>query len=139
MGLCRACGVRLIKLYNSLTNVQIISAILSLSFFLFPDLNIEGLETSVLLKIAAYNLILIIYCYIGAYLINSYKRRQFADSKVPSPTYKLGGAIIYFVDSHGIASSFEVTSFKFGFLIAVALLILIRVSLLFRQEAPDLF
>ena len=36
---------------NKLTNAQIISAILSLSFFLFHALHIEGLETSVLLKI----------------------------------------------------------------------------------------
>lgn len=66
---------------NKLPNVQIISAFLSLSFFIFPAKNISGMENSVLLKVVAYNLILIIYCNIGAYLANSYKRKQFADSR----------------------------------------------------------
>lgn len=64
---------------NKLSNMQIISAFLTLSFFIFPFMHIENLETSLLLKIVAYNLILIIFCNIGAYLTNFYKRKQFVD------------------------------------------------------------
>ncbi len=66
---------------NRLILTQIISILLCLFFFTFPARNIAGVETPILLRILAYDLILIIYCNIGAYMTNLYKRRQFADSK----------------------------------------------------------
>ncbi|MGE4284588.1 MAG: GGDEF domain-containing protein [Clostridia bacterium] len=66
---------------NKLTYAQIISAVLSLSFFIFHAKHIEGMETSVFFKMVAYNLIIIIYCNTGAYLTNFYKRKQFVDSR----------------------------------------------------------
>ena len=66
---------------NKLINVQIISSLFCLLFFIFPAKHIEGLENSIFWKIIAYNLIIIVYCNIGAYLTNFYKRKQFADSK----------------------------------------------------------
>jgi diguanylate cyclase (GGDEF)-like protein len=66
---------------NKLIFSQIISVLLSLSFFIFYAKHIEGIEASVLLKMVAYNFIIIIYCNIGAYLTNYYKRKQFIDSR----------------------------------------------------------
>jgi diguanylate cyclase (GGDEF)-like protein len=66
---------------NKLMLAQIIAVFLSLSFFIFHAKRIENMETSLFLKIAAYNLIIMIYCSIGAYLNNYYKRKQFIDSR----------------------------------------------------------
>ena len=66
---------------NKLTYAQMVSAFLSLYFFIFHAKHIEGMEASVFWKIVAYNLIIIIYCNIGAYLTNFYKRKQYADSR----------------------------------------------------------
>ncbi|ABR47752.1 diguanylate cyclase [Alkaliphilus metalliredigens QYMF] len=66
---------------NKLTCVQLISTFLSLSFFIFHAKHIEGMETSVFLKLVLYNLIIIIYCNIGAYMTGFYKRKQFVDSR----------------------------------------------------------
>jgi diguanylate cyclase (GGDEF)-like protein len=66
---------------NKLIYSQIISVLLSLTFFIFYAKHIEGIEASVFLKMVAYNFIIIIYCNIGAYLTNYYKRKQFIDSR----------------------------------------------------------
>jgi diguanylate cyclase (GGDEF)-like protein len=66
---------------NKLMFAQIIAVFLSLSFFIFHAKRIENMETSLFLKIVAYNLIIMIYCSIGAYLNNFYKRKQFIDSR----------------------------------------------------------
>lgn len=49
-------------------------------------------------------------------------------------TFILGGAIVYFVDYRGIISRFSVTSFKYGFIIALALLILAQISIRYGKE-----
>lgn len=66
---------------NKLVHAQITSVFLILSFFFFSAKHIEGIETQVLLKIIAYNIILIIFASIGTYLTSFYKRKQFADSR----------------------------------------------------------
>lgn len=66
---------------NKLSYTTIVSAFLSLSFLIFHAKNIEGMEFSMFLKIISYNLIIIIYCNVGAYLTNYYKRKQFVDSR----------------------------------------------------------
>ncbi|QNO15370.1 GGDEF domain-containing protein [Alkalicella caledoniensis] len=60
---------------------QFIVIFLSMPFFMFHAKNIEGIDTTVFLKIIAYYLIMIIYCSIGAYLTNFYKRKQFLDRR----------------------------------------------------------
>lgn len=66
---------------NRIINIQIISAFLGLSFFVFCAKYIEGMDTAMFLKIVGYYLIIITYCNIGAYMTNTYKRKQFVDSK----------------------------------------------------------
>lgn len=66
---------------NRLIYTQIISTLFFLTFFIFPAKHIQGIETDELLKIFAYIVILIIYCNIGTYMTNLYKRKQFADRK----------------------------------------------------------
>jgi len=66
---------------NKLIYTTIIAIFLSLSFFLFHASRMEGMEASLFLKIIAYNLVIILFCNIGSYLTNYYKRRQFVDSK----------------------------------------------------------
>jgi len=66
---------------NKFIYTQIIAAFLNLSFLIFYAKHIEGMEISMFFKIVAYNLIILIYCNIGAYLTNYYKRKQFLDSK----------------------------------------------------------
>lgn len=62
---------------NKIVISQIISAILSILFFLFPAQMIIGFGKYDLYKIIAYQIILLIYCNINAHLSNSYKRKQF--------------------------------------------------------------
>ena len=66
---------------NKLINSLFIATVLSLSFFIFPAKNIAGIDTAVFLKIIAYDLIILVYCNIGSFLTNFYKRKQFADSR----------------------------------------------------------
>ncbi|TCT17038.1 diguanylate cyclase (GGDEF)-like protein [Natranaerovirga pectinivora] len=66
---------------NKLFYSQILSICLSLCFFVFIIRNIEGMEISIGLNMVAYTCIVLIYCNIGAYLTNSYKRKQYVDSK----------------------------------------------------------
>lgn len=66
---------------NKLNHMQVVSFLPSMSLFILRAKHIAGIDNFVLLKVFAYNLILIIYCNIGAYLANSYKRKQFADSR----------------------------------------------------------
>lgn len=66
---------------NNLKYAQIISVFLNGMFFIFLSKHIIGLEYSVLLKIIAYNLMLILYCNIEAYMNRYYKRKQFAYSR----------------------------------------------------------
>lgn len=49
-------------------------------------------------------------------------------------TFVLGGAIIYFVNYQGIFSSFDITSIKYGYIIALVLLVLTQVSIRYSQE-----
>jgi len=66
---------------NNLKYAQIISVFLNLMFFIFLSKHIVGLENSALLRIIAYNLILIFYCNIEAYMTHYYKRKQYAYSR----------------------------------------------------------
>ncbi len=66
---------------NKLTYTTIVAVFLSLSFFIFHAKRMEGMEASLLLKIIAYNLVIVLFCNIGAYMTNYYKRRQFVDSR----------------------------------------------------------
>ena len=66
---------------NKLTYTTIVAALLSLSFFIFHAKRLEGMENTLLLKIIGYNLVIILFCNIGAYLTNYYKRRQFLDGR----------------------------------------------------------
>lgn len=66
---------------NKLIYTQALTVFLSLSFFIFFAKCIEGIDSSIFLKLVAYNFIILIYCNIGAYLTNYYKRKQFIDSK----------------------------------------------------------
>ena len=66
---------------NKLLYSQIISIFLCSSFFKLHAHNIEGMETSTLLKVGTYYLIMIVYCNIWAYLNNFYKRKQFIDRR----------------------------------------------------------
>ena len=66
---------------NKVMYTQIISVFLSLSFFTFYAKRIEGIDSTGFLKIAAYHLIILCYCNIGAYVTNYYKRKQFADAR----------------------------------------------------------
>lgn len=66
---------------NKLLYSQIASILLSISFFMIYAKNIEGMDLSVLWKIFSYNVIIIIYCNISAYITGFYKRKQFIYSK----------------------------------------------------------
>jgi hypothetical protein len=66
---------------NKLINSQIISVLLSVLYFIISGRNMEGMGNSDTLKIISYNIILIIFINIDAYLTNYYKRKQFADVK----------------------------------------------------------
>jgi diguanylate cyclase (GGDEF)-like protein len=66
---------------NRIFNSRIISAFLGLSFFVFYARTIEGMDASLFLKILSYYLIILIYCNIGTYLTNYYKRKQYLDGK----------------------------------------------------------
>ena len=60
---------------------QIISFMLSILFLIYPAQKIEGLKRYDIYKIAAYQIILLIYCNISTYLTNSYKRKQFVSNR----------------------------------------------------------
>jgi diguanylate cyclase (GGDEF)-like protein len=66
---------------NRISNSRIISVFLGLSFFIFYARTIDGMDISLFLKILSYYLIIIIYCNIGTYLTNYYKRKQYLDGK----------------------------------------------------------
>ncbi|QUH26442.1 GGDEF domain-containing protein [Serpentinicella alkaliphila] len=66
---------------NKLFYSQLVSIFLSISFYLFNIKHVTGIENSEFIKIIAYNLIVLMYCNIGSYLTNYYKRKQFVDSK----------------------------------------------------------
>jgi diguanylate cyclase (GGDEF) domain len=66
---------------NKLVFSQLITVLLSLVFFLFQANHIEGIDSSLYFKIVSYDIIFILYCNIGAYFTNFYKRKQFTDSK----------------------------------------------------------
>lgn len=66
---------------NRLINSQIISVLFNLSFFIFYSQWIENIEPNILLKLAEYSLIFIVFGNIQAYLTNFYRRKRFADSR----------------------------------------------------------
>lgn len=66
---------------NKIIYAQGISVFLILSFFVFHAKHIEGMDTFVFVEIISYNFIVLIYCNIGIYLTNYFKRKQFIDNR----------------------------------------------------------
>ncbi len=64
---------------NKLINAQFVSLFLNIAFFVFPANHISGIDTSVIIKVILYVLMIVIYCNIGFFLNNYYKRKQYAD------------------------------------------------------------
>ncbi len=62
---------------NRLRYAQAVSAFLILTFFVCFAGNIEGIGSRGLINIIGYSIIILIYCNIGAYLTNYFKRKQF--------------------------------------------------------------
>lgn len=62
---------------NKLAFSQLISLVFSAAFFLAPAKKLDGLQTSHLLRTAAYQAILIIYCNINGYWAGINRRRTF--------------------------------------------------------------
>lgn len=66
---------------NKFIYSSVLTVFLNMSYFVFNYIKIEVVDTSSLLKIIAYDLIIIIFCNIGAYNTNLYKRKQFEYSR----------------------------------------------------------
>jgi diguanylate cyclase (GGDEF)-like protein len=65
---------------NKIRNSMFISVVLSITYFIFPAKNIEGIDTWMFLKIIAYDINITVFCCIASYLTNFYKRKLYADS-----------------------------------------------------------
>lgn len=58
-----------------------ISAVMILFFYLFTSRLISGLKIMELIKVMAYNILIMAFCTISTFTTHYYKRRQFADSR----------------------------------------------------------
>lgn len=66
---------------NRIRYAQSLSLILSLFSLILGAGKIDEMNSTLLLSLIGYNLMILIFCNIGAYLTNYYKRRQYVDSK----------------------------------------------------------
>jgi diguanylate cyclase (GGDEF)-like protein len=66
---------------NRIVYSLIISSVFSLLFFLFQAQKLDGIKDNDIYKVASYQIILLIYCNINAYMANLYRRRQFAANR----------------------------------------------------------
>lgn len=65
---------------NKFINAQFVSLFLNTAFFIFPARHVYGIDTTVIIKVILYDIMIITYCDIGFCLNNFHKRKQYADS-----------------------------------------------------------